>query len=354
MQAVALLLISFLFSTTAWGQWRTNQRSHELSRLPLNSTFRLCRDFMDPDGFQRILSPLLVPRVVGTVQHRQVGQYIKNFFDLLGWTTEWDIFQDNTPLGKRIFRNLIVTYEVNAPRRLVLACHYDSKILPGSISIWEKSDCFYRQVMIGATDSAVPCAMMMDIAKSLTPYLYGRAAADVALQLIFFDGEEAFVEWSESDSTYGSRHLASKWEKTWYPSTTGANFELSKEIDRIDVLILLDLLGARNPTISNSVGMGADRLYSHLPSIEQNLRKIGCIGAVPNVFQAVISRNAVEDDHIPFLKRGVPILHLITVPFPRVWHTAFDNKDALHYPTIYHLTSILRVFVAQYLGVAPL
>ncbi|KAK6013000.1 hypothetical protein OSTOST_21794, partial [Ostertagia ostertagi] len=89
------------------------------------------------------------------------------------------------------------------------------------------------RVMIAASDSAVPCAMMMDIAKSLSPYyMYKRVAQDIALQLIFFDGEEAFVDWTETDSLYGSRHLAKKWETKWYPTTTGTNFELSREIDR--------------------------------------------------------------------------------------------------------------------------
>lgn len=32
--------------------------------------------------------------------------------------------------------------------------------------------------------------------------------------MVFFDGEEAFVEWTDSDSLYGSRHLASKMENT--------------------------------------------------------------------------------------------------------------------------------------------
>lgn len=32
--------------------------------------------------------------------------------------------------------------------------------------------------------------------------------------MLFFDGEEAFVEWTEFDSLYGSRHLASKMENT--------------------------------------------------------------------------------------------------------------------------------------------
>lgn len=296
---------------------------------------------MDPAGFRQILKPLLVERVVGTQKHRQVGEYIFNFFTNLGWSTEWDEFEENTPYGVKVFRNLIVTNPVRAPRRLVLACHYDSKILPGKI-------------MVAATDSAVPCAMMMDIAKSLTPYLYKRVALDVGFQLIFFDGEEAFVEWSETDSLYGSRHLARKWESKWFPTTTGTNFELSREIDRIDVLMLLDLLGAPNPVISNTVGLGATQMFTELPSIEAELRNLGCLATNRNIFQGRISYSAVEDDHIPFLKRGVPILHLITVPFPTVWHTARDNEKALDYPTIYHLTSVVRVFVAKYLGIAPL
>ncbi|KAK6009615.1 peptidase, M28 family [Ostertagia ostertagi] len=151
--------------------------------------------------------------------------------------------------------------------------------------------------------------------------MYKRVAQDIALQLIFFDGEEAFVDWTETDSLYGSRHLAKKWETKWYPTTTGTNFELSREIDRI---------------------------------VKAELRQVGCANVPRNVFYGSLSPHAVEDDHIPFMKRGVPILHLIPVPFPHVWHTAADNEKALHYPTIYHMTSILRVFVARYLGIAPL
>lgn len=45
---------------------------------------------------------------------------------------------------------------------------------------------------------------------------------DLSLQLIFFDGEEAFVQWSPSDSLYGSQHLAQKMVSTPHPpgSTT--------------------------------------------------------------------------------------------------------------------------------------
>jgi len=37
---------------------------------------------------------------------------------------------------------------------------------------------------------------------------------DTSLQLIFFDGEEAFVEWTDTDSLYGSRHLAELMQTT--------------------------------------------------------------------------------------------------------------------------------------------
>ncbi|PAV86088.1 hypothetical protein WR25_24420 [Diploscapter pachys] len=338
---ISLLFGCLLCIAIAWGQWRTNQRSHRLSVLPKTSTLRLCRDFNNSTRLREILKPTLVPRVVGTQQHRQVAEYYRNFLFNLGFHTEWDEFTDNTPHGPQTFRNLIATYDEHAPRRFVLACHYDSKILPG-------------QTMIAATDSAVPCAMMLDIALTLVPYMYKRVAQNVGLQLIFFDGEEAFVNWSDQDSTYGSRHLAKKWEAKWYPSTSGSNFELSREIDRIDVLMLLDLLGEANPTISNTAGLGANHLFTKLAELEQKLRGLGCTKTPYNIFNSRISYSAVEDDHIPFMQRGVPILHLIPVPFPKVWHTAADNERALDYNTIDHLTAVLRVFVAKYLGIAPL
>ena len=47
---------------------------------------------------------------------------------------------------------------------------------------------------------------------------------------------------------------------------------------------------------------------------------------------------------------GVPILHLIPLPFPSVWHTFRDNAASIHYPTVYRLNRIMRVFVAGYLN----
>ena len=58
----------------------------------------------------------------------------------------------------------------------------------------------------------------------------------------------------------------------------------------------------------------------------------------------------IDDDHKPFLKRGVPILHLITIPFPNVWHTKNDDINHLHFPTIVTLIDIFHDFLIESLN----
>lgn len=155
------------------------------------------------DAFQSTLDKLLVPRDPGSDGHRAVNKFIKDFMGDLGWQVDTDRFLNITPLhrdnGGLEFENIIATLRPNATSFLALACHYDSKYMEGKI-------------FIGATDSAVPCAMLLNIAAKLKTTLDECRDSELGLKLIFFDGEEAFVEWSSSDSIYGARHLAKKWE----------------------------------------------------------------------------------------------------------------------------------------------
>lgn len=56
---------------------------------------------------------------------------------------------------------------------------------------------------------------------------------NLGLMLIFFDGEEAFLEWTATDSLYGSRHLAQKWENMRYKN--------EREIDRMVSILFFHL-----------------------------------------------------------------------------------------------------------------
>ncbi|KAK2088710.1 hypothetical protein P7K49_034617 [Saguinus oedipus] len=55
-------------------------------------------------------------------------------------------------------------------------------------------------------------------------------------------------------------------------------------------------------------------------------------------------------DEVSSVTSGVPVLHLISTPFPAVWHTPADTEANLHPPTVHNLSRILAVFLAEYLG----
>ncbi|ESN95471.1 hypothetical protein HELRODRAFT_193517 [Helobdella robusta] len=59
----------------------------------------------------------------------------------------------------------------------------------------------------------------------------------------------------------------------------------------------------------------------------------------------------IGDDHLPFMQKNVRILHLISYPFPSVWHTLADDEKHIHYPTVQDLLKIFTAFVAEYLNI---
>ncbi|POY76648.1 hypothetical protein BMF94_0240 [Rhodotorula taiwanensis] len=328
-------------------------------------------DFDDPTS---LLAKILVPRVSGTKNLTRVQELVEGHFSHLGWANEFDA---KTPLGSKPMKNLVFTHDPSAPRRFVLAAHLDSKYFPT-----HPADQF-----VGATDSAAPCAMLLDLATALTPWLderkkrveelggeEGREGQGETLQIVFFDGEEAFVDWTAEDSIYGAKHLAEKWSVT---DTSPAPIQSTPKspLRRISHFVLLDLLGAPNPLMRsffpNTGWLFDEFLHSEerlgqagllWPGFEGNAytERKGKIGVPERSF--FVPRNAagmqmhagsIEDDHLPFMKAGVPIVHLIAVPFPSVWHTIRDAATALDLPTIKAWALILRLTVAEYLGLDP-
>ncbi|XP_077704448.1 glutaminyl-peptide cyclotransferase-like protein isoform X3 [Canis aureus] len=287
------------------------------------------------------LRPLLVVRTPGSPGNLQVRKFLEATLRTLtaGWHVELDPFTALTPLGPLDFGNVVATLDPGAARHLTLACHYDSKLF-ASESV----------PFVGATDSAVPCALLLELAQALDREL-SRAKeqlpqeAPVTLQLLFLDGEEALKEWGPTDSLYGSRHLAQLMESA--PHSPGPT-----RIQAIELFMLLDLLGAPNPNFYSHFPHTA-RWFHRLRSIEKRLHRMNLLQSHPQevmYFQPGEPPGSVEDDHIPFLRRGVPVLHLISMPFPSVWHTPDDSEANLHPPTVHNLSRILAVFLAEYLG----
>ncbi|XP_030073754.1 glutaminyl-peptide cyclotransferase-like protein [Microcaecilia unicolor] len=297
-------------------------------------------------NFQRLwtsyLTPMLIERYPGTPGSKKTRELIVNYLSTLSadWSVKLDTFEDKTPFGSLIFSNIVATLNPKAPQRLVLACHYDSKYFPHD----DRGRAF-----VGATDSAVPCAIILEVVSALDQELLQskKQGSERTLQLLFFDGEEAFKEWSDTDSLYGSRHLAELMAKTKY--LPGASH--STEIQAMSLFVLLDLLGASETQILNHFS-ATSHWFDRLISIEKQLHRLGLLQAHYRellYFHKDIFYGPVQDDHIPFLQRGVPVLHLISTPFPWMWHTMDDIEENLHPPTIENLCKIITIFVAEYL-----
>jgi glutaminyl-peptide cyclotransferase len=126
------------------------------------------------------------------------------------------------------------------------------------------------------------------------------------------------------------------------------------QIDRMEVMVLLDLLGAMNPNFYSHFS-NTHSLYSRFVKIEQKLNDLNRMEAHPphlttNYFKTTQSwYGGIDDDHKPFESRGVPIVHIIPTPFPNVWHKDSDNKENIHNPTVNNLIKIFKLFVVQYL-----
>jgi glutaminyl-peptide cyclotransferase len=205
------ILFSFLLFAVylEWGIWAYTALSDDtLKNLPAAGA-----DFDIHNG--ALLAPLLIPRVPGTPGSKAAQQHLVDFFStkLPKWTIQYQNSTSKTPMtGDREvpFVNLIMTRDPPWTKpgevgRLSLVAHYDSKLTP--------------EGFIGATDSAAPCAMILHAVRSVDEALTRKwsameAAGNVdgveeehGLQVIFLDGEEAFLSWTDEDSLYGARYV---------------------------------------------------------------------------------------------------------------------------------------------------
>ena len=202
-----------------------------------------------------------------------------------------DAFIAETPAGKVPMRNIIATFPGPSGRMIVVSGHYDTKPMPG---------------FTGANDGGSSTGFLLELAHALN-----HAPRKHSIVLVFFDGEEAVRDWSDTDSLYGSRHLAMKWEA-------------GKTLHKINALINVDMIGDANLDLQRN------------PNGSQTLTRLIWEVAAEKGYQRSFQNDylAIEDDHIPFYRRGVSAVDLIDFnygPGNSHWHTVADSLDKLSY-----------------------
>ncbi|CAI6340524.1 unnamed protein product [Periconia digitata] len=320
-----------------------------------------------------LLAPLLIPRVPGTPGQKAAQAHLYNYFQtaLPLWNVTWQNSTSTTPATgtQQIpFANLIVRREPpwaqpGGTNFLTLVAHYDSKRAP--------------EGFIGATDSAAPCAMLMWAAAVLDKYLtqmYTEMSAlgeggddlamDMGIQLLFLDGEEAFMHWTDTDSLYGARSLATQWTMSPNPRPHHKFYKYRTPLQQISLFVLLDLLGAKEPRVPSYMPT-THWAYKALAGVEKRLRGFNLLessssskrdGGETLAFlpdgesDTARARTArISDDHLPFIHKGVETLHLIPSPFPDVWHTSNDDGEHLDLATVRDWAKIVVGFVGEWL-----
>jgi len=229
----------------------------------------------------------LGPRPDGSPAITKLRAMIRQHLSTLGCEVISDKFTAQTPDGPLPMENIIARFPGKSGRAIAITGHYDTKKMAS---------------FVGANDGGSSTGMLLELASALQ----GRPRID-DVYVVFFDGEEAIHDWSDTDSLYGSRHLAAKW------TADGTN-------RRLKALINVDMTGDKNLRLTWDQN-SAPSLRSLVWDVADSL---GYSAAFPR------QGGAIEDDHMPFLSAGVRAVDLIDFDSQSTfWHTPRDTMDKL-------------------------
>ncbi|MGE5207168.1 MAG: M28 family peptidase [Chlamydiota bacterium] len=230
------------------------------------------------------------PRYLTSPGHKRTEEFLRAH--LKGDDVEEDAFTASTPAGNLPMVNFIAKFPGSENGIVVLAGHYDTL--------------YGRKDFVGANDAASDTGLLLAIADYLRAQ---KKRPGYSIWLVWLDGEEAIKQWSDTDSVYGARHLAEKWQK----DGTAKN---------IKAFLLADMIGDKDLDI--------DRDQNSTPWLEDLVGQAATrLGYQSHFFQRL---NAVEDDHLPFARIGVPVADLIDFDYGYnnvFWHSPQDTLDKL-------------------------
>jgi glutaminyl-peptide cyclotransferase len=232
------------------------------------------------------------PRPIGSTNHKKVEDYI--YSHLKGDLVEDDAFTVETTEGKFPVRNIIAKYPGTRDGIIVIASHYDTNYP------------LRNTAYVGANDGGSSSALLLEIANQLR----GKKRDGYSVWLLWDDAEESMrLPWFDPESLYGVRHLAQKWQD-------------DGTIKKIKAFLLEDMIG--------DADLNIDRDQNSTPWLEDTIYQAATrVGYQSHFFGRT---NDVNDDHMPFLQRGVPSADLIDFDYGYgnvFWHTTQDTVDKL-------------------------
>ena len=251
------------------------------------------------------------PRISTSPGMLQQQRYLEKHFKANGGEVLKQEFAALSPVnGARVaLQNLMVRYNTDRKRRLLICCHYDTRPFP------DRDKRNPRGVFIGANDGGSGVALLCEL---------GRHLADMdgpwGVDLLFFDGEE-FVIARQHPMFLGSTFFAKQYAAGKIPW-------------KYEYGVLVDMVADKDLQIyfeKNSLKKGPDRLTR---SIWGTAQRLGVTEFKPQ------ARHNIRDDHLPLNNIArIPTCDIIDFDYPTAgngfWHTTQDtiqncSQDSLH------------------------
>jgi len=280
-----ILLIRLTASATACAQTAGSPPPHAAPSSPAKSTvFDAARAF---NHVKRLTE--MGPHPSGSEAIKQAQDYLEKELKSYGLKVIEDTFVGQTPKGAVPMKNIIGELAGEKPEVVLITGHYDTKRQAG---------------FVGANDGGSSAATVLEMARALS-----GTKPQYTLWFVLFDGEEAVVEWSGTDNTYGSRHLVTKLRND------GA-------LSRVRAMLLVDMIGDKNLDIQREGGSTRWLVNAIWDAAWK-------AGYAKNFLR---EEHFISDDHQPFLEADIPSADLIDFdygPENSYWHSNQDTLDKI-------------------------
>ncbi len=254
------------------------------------------------------------PRPAGSPELARAREKIAATLQACGWNTDAQEFTAQTPNGPVQMVNIIGRFPLErgnkagaSTQKVIVASHYDTKL-------------FRTIAFVGANDGASSTGALLELARvlALDPGLAAK------IELVFFDGEEALQQFTETDGLYGSRYYATQLRETG----RAAQFKCG---------IVWDMIGDKDLTITLPQDSPRELTIAMLASAD----KLQC----KNAFR--IFERPMLDDHVPLNQIArIPSLDVIDFEYPP-WHTADDTLDKLSATSLQTIGSVTLHYLKQ-------
>jgi len=280
--------------------------SNSMRAAPANTW----EEFSGEKGFahvQRLVD--FGPRPAGSKALEKSRDYIEDQLRRSGWQVTRQAFSDDTPRGKIQFVNLIAQFSGQgkaASPSFLLCSHYDTKM-------------FDAIRFVGANDGGSSTGLLLELARVIGqhPNLARK------IELVFFDGEEAIEQFSQTDGLYGSRYFARQLQSGGAKQFRGG--------------LLFDMVGDRSLGIT---------LPANSPvEIARDIFAAAEVLKLRNYF-TYLGRELV-DDHVPLNAIGIPTLDIIDFDYPW-WHTADDTIDKVSAQSLRIVGSVALYYLSEF------